>query len=82
MKRIVPHLRFDGDAEEAAEFYAGLFPESRIGNVMRAPACNHELLKSNDRVAAERVMQAMLKMNKIDIAVLEAAAESSTGKIN
>ncbi len=164
MKRIVPYLWFDGDAEEAAEFYVGLFPESRIDNVMRAPACNpstekgdviavdftlkgqgfaginggpafqfseavsfaiecddqgevdrywaaltsgggeeslcgwckdrfglswqvaprrlQELLKSNDREAAERVMQAMLKMNKIDIAVLEAAAESPSGKIN
>lgn len=30
-------LWFDGDAEEAAEFYAKTFPESAIRGVMRAP---------------------------------------------
>ncbi|MDF1585240.1 hypothetical protein [Marinimicrococcus flavescens] len=33
-----------------------------------------ELLASVDRDAAERVMQAMLQMSRIDIAALEAAA--------
>jgi len=30
MKQIVPHLWFDKEAKEAAEFYTGLFPDSRI----------------------------------------------------
>ena len=30
MKLIVPHLWFDKEAKEAAAFYAGLFPDSRI----------------------------------------------------
>ncbi|HJW45850.1 MAG TPA: VOC family protein [Lysobacter sp.] len=34
---IQPCLWFDGNAEEAARFYADTFPESRIGAVMRAP---------------------------------------------
>ena len=33
--RITPFLWFDTQAEEAAKFYAGIFPNSHIGNVMR-----------------------------------------------
>ena len=29
---IVPHLWFDKEAKEAAQFYTGLFPNSRIVN--------------------------------------------------
>src|SRR5512147_2727195 len=29
-QRLVPSLWFDGDAEEAAEFYVSVFPNSRI----------------------------------------------------
>lgn len=33
MQKITPHLWFDTQAKEAAEFYTGLFPESRVTNV-------------------------------------------------
>jgi predicted 3-demethylubiquinone-9 3-methyltransferase (glyoxalase superfamily) len=33
--KIVPCLWFDSDAEEAANFYVGIFPDSRITNVTR-----------------------------------------------
>ena len=35
--RIQPCLWFDGDAEEAARFYAETFPDTRIGASTRAP---------------------------------------------
>jgi predicted 3-demethylubiquinone-9 3-methyltransferase (glyoxalase superfamily) len=35
MRRIVPNLWFDTQALEAAEFYVGIFPRSRITNVLR-----------------------------------------------
>jgi predicted 3-demethylubiquinone-9 3-methyltransferase (glyoxalase superfamily) len=35
---ITPCLWFDGNAEEAAEFYASLFPNSRVDAVHRAPS--------------------------------------------
>lgn len=38
MDPITPCLWFDGNAEEAAEFYVGLFPDSRIDVVTSAPA--------------------------------------------
>ena len=38
MTTIYPCLWFDGKAEEAAEFYTGLFPDSHIDRVWRSPA--------------------------------------------
>ena len=155
-QKIITNLWFDGNAEEAANFYAGVFPDSRVDRIMRSAAdtpsgpegmvllvdftvagqqlaglnggpqfpfteavsfqidcadqaevnrywdaltagggaavqcgwCKDrfglswqvvprqlgELLTGPDRAAAERVMQAMLKMVKLDVATLEAAA--------
>lgn len=36
-KQIVPNLWFDTEAEEAAEFYCSVFPNSRIRTVTRYP---------------------------------------------
>lgn len=38
MDRISICLWFDGNAQQAAEFYTGLFPDSRIDEVTRSPA--------------------------------------------
>ena len=38
MSKIVPCLWYDGKAEEAANFYVTLFPDSRVDNVVRSPA--------------------------------------------
>ena len=40
MSKIAPCLWFNDQAEEAAEFYTGLFPDSRIEKVNRAAADN------------------------------------------
>jgi predicted 3-demethylubiquinone-9 3-methyltransferase (glyoxalase superfamily) len=40
MSKIAPCLWFDGRAEEAAELYTSLFPDSRIDSVTRSPADN------------------------------------------
>src|SRR6185369_9874733 len=37
MRKITPWLWFQGDAEQAAEFYTSTFKNSRIGSVTRAP---------------------------------------------
>lgn len=33
MQKIVPHLWFDKEAREAAEFYTSIFPESKVTNI-------------------------------------------------
>jgi len=40
MSKITPCLWFDGEAEEAANFYTSILPDSRIDNVHRAAADN------------------------------------------
>lgn len=40
MPHITPHLWVDGTAEEAAQFYCSIFPNSRILSVNRAPMDN------------------------------------------
>ena len=40
MDKITPCLWFDGNAEEAATFYAGLLPDSSLDKVARSPADN------------------------------------------
>ncbi|MBB4639860.1 VOC family protein [Rhizorhapis suberifaciens] len=37
MEKITPCLWFDGNAEEAANFYVGVFPDSRIDVINRSP---------------------------------------------
>jgi predicted 3-demethylubiquinone-9 3-methyltransferase (glyoxalase superfamily) len=37
MQKITPCLWFDGNAEEAANFYVALLPDSRIDEVVRSP---------------------------------------------
>jgi predicted 3-demethylubiquinone-9 3-methyltransferase (glyoxalase superfamily) len=38
MSKITPCLWFDGQAEEAANFYASVLPDSRVNSVVRAPS--------------------------------------------
>ena len=40
MSKVTPCLWFDGNAEEAANFYVTLLPDSRVDAVVRAPADN------------------------------------------
>jgi len=40
MSKITPCLWFDGNAEEAADFYVTLLPDSRVRKVQRSPADN------------------------------------------
>jgi predicted 3-demethylubiquinone-9 3-methyltransferase (glyoxalase superfamily) len=40
MSKITPCLWYNHNAEEAANFYVTLFPDSRVDNVVRSPADN------------------------------------------
>ncbi len=37
MRRIIPNLWFDSEAEQAAKFYVSVFPDSRITSTSRYP---------------------------------------------
>jgi predicted 3-demethylubiquinone-9 3-methyltransferase (glyoxalase superfamily) len=52
MSSIAPCIWFDGNAEEAARFYANMFPESRIDAVRGAPADFHSG-KAGDVIVVE-----------------------------
>jgi predicted 3-demethylubiquinone-9 3-methyltransferase (glyoxalase superfamily) len=43
VSKIVPCLWFDHQAEEAARFYTGIFPDSRITNISRYPKAGQEV---------------------------------------
>ncbi len=43
MQRITPNLWYDDQAEEAAEFYASIFPNSRIVKVLRFGEAGYEI---------------------------------------
>ena len=45
MQKITPCLWFDGNGEEAANFYVTLLPDSRIDKVVRSPADNPSMKK-------------------------------------
>jgi predicted 3-demethylubiquinone-9 3-methyltransferase (glyoxalase superfamily) len=50
--KLVTCLWFDGDAREAAEFYAKTFPDSRVGQPMEA-AADYPDGKAGDELAVE-----------------------------
>lgn len=56
--RIQPCLWFDKDIEEAARFYAGTFPDSRIGAVVRAPG-DYPAGKQGDVLTVEMTILGM-----------------------
>ena len=43
IQRIAPFLWFDSQAEEAARFYTGVFPNSKIGRISRYPEAGQEI---------------------------------------
>jgi len=43
MGMIRPNLWFDNQAEEAARFYVGIFPNAKLGNVTYYPDAGHEI---------------------------------------
>ncbi len=52
MSKIAPCLWYDGQAEEAANFYAETFPDSSVGSVNRAPT-DYPSGKAGDVITVE-----------------------------
>ena len=56
--RIQPCLWYDGNAEDAARFYADTFPDSRVGAMMRAPG-DYPAGKQGDVLTVEMTILGM-----------------------
>ena len=56
--RIQPCLWFDGNAEQAARFYADTFADTRIGPIMRAPT-DYPAGKQGDVLTVEMTLLGM-----------------------
>jgi len=88
-QKIAPCLWFDDQAEAAAKFYAGIFPNSRISETSRYAEAGREIhgkppgsvmtvefdLADENSAKSRRAMQAMLQMKKLDIEELKRAYE-------
>ena len=75
-QRIIPNLWFDGQAEEAAEFSTGGregpcgWLEDRYGVSWQVvPQGMDAVFSDPDPERADRAMQAMLQMRKLDVGV-------------
>src|SRR5205823_3069518 len=88
MQKITPFLWFDGNAEEAVDFYASIFKDSKVGKVSRygeagpgpkgsVPTALPELLSDPDPAISQSVMKAMMQMKKIDIDGLKRAKQAA-----
>lgn len=55
-QKIVPNLWFDGNAQEAAEFYVSVFPNSRIVDVQYYPKTKEEGLADFQMSLAGKVL--------------------------
>jgi predicted 3-demethylubiquinone-9 3-methyltransferase (glyoxalase superfamily) len=60
MESIRPFLMFQGEAEAAMNFYASLFPDSRITDIQRygpgSPANNGSVMRATLSIAGQSVM--------------------------
>jgi predicted 3-demethylubiquinone-9 3-methyltransferase (glyoxalase superfamily) len=80
LQRITPCLWFADEAEEAARYYTGIFENPRITTITPyglswqvVPDDMDELFADAESPAAQRAMEAMLRMKKLDVAELRRA---------
>lgn len=76
MRTITPHLWFDREAIEAAEFYTSAVPNSKVTNVTTlhdTPSGDTDIVSFT---LSGRVTEAFLKRKKLDIAELQSAYET------
>lgn len=74
MPEITPFLWFDTRAEEAMNFYVSIFNNSKAGRITSFGSAAKglgEMLSDRDPARSQRVMKAMLQMDKIDIGGLK-----------
>jgi predicted 3-demethylubiquinone-9 3-methyltransferase (glyoxalase superfamily) len=75
--RIVPNLWFDGNADEAVDFYVSLFPDSRVISKMTYPNSAEEGLADFQLEMAGKTLVVEFEMNGSAFAAINAGSEFS-----
>jgi len=56
MTTITPYLWFNDDLEAAVDFYKSIFPEAKVGNLMRNPDSSGTLFTADFELAGQKFM--------------------------
>lgn len=62
MQKIVPNIWFDSQAQEAAEFYASIFPQGRVSRIEHYPQTAEEGLADFQQDSAGKVLVAEFEL--------------------
>jgi len=76
MQKMTPFPWFDGKAEEATNFYVGIFRNSRVLSV-NPQGKDGPVFSTTFNLDGMAAMAAMLKMKKIDMAALQKAYDEA-----
>jgi len=76
MQQLIPHLWFDNQAEEAANFYTGIFKNSKILSTVRYPKAAEEVSGKK----AGSVMTVEFEIISDSLRLTEVPSSSSTSR--
>jgi len=74
-QKIVPNLWFDGVAEEAAEFYVSVFPNSALGAIARYPNSTEEGLADFQKDLAGKALTVEFSVGTMNFVGINAGPE-------
>ncbi len=75
MQRITPNLWFDGNAQEAVDFYVSVFPDSRINTTMHYPNSAEEGLEDFQLDLAGKVLTIDFTLGGMNFVAINAGPE-------
>ena len=75
MQKITPNLWFDGNAEEAVEFYASVFKDSKIISTEYYPKSSEDGLADFQKELAGKVLTIEFELNGLNFVAINAGPE-------
>ena len=75
MQKITPNLWFDGNANEAVEFYASVFKDSKIISTEYYPKSSEEGLADFQKDLAGKVLTIEFELNGLNFVAINAGPE-------
>lgn len=74
-QKITPNLWFDGNAEEAVDFYLSVFPNSKIINTAHYPKTTEEGLADFQKDLAGKVLTIDFELDGVHFTAINAGSE-------